>query len=440
MSTDNNFYLCFSTRVSGNYDYNMTDELLSSTDDQISFRYHKAQYYDKPLNKAESKKSIASASNGIPHAKEIGRYQYEANTGNMYEKHSGNAYAKNYEPVVLFKPTKTPESSISYKSDTASKKSSISSKQASIKMPSYEEVYERPPPMIERYLRSQEVLNDDYPKQYSNNYDNFNNPDNYRDSIMSEDSVDLIIKEVTKKIGLNTTRGIADGNSSVDFRKSPPEYQDIISNYKNDAPRVLLRRDGGSPGKRGRRNKLNRKSIDSLILKTLESIEEQKMLANGTTGELSLPQAASIIREMLGTSKSYDSVSSTCSSSVGELKRAFEFGKKYGLQTYDIPSFDLPQNGLEEDESEELDYDAHEILLDTLNLAEFSEKPRDMNDMKVQIPLPVRLTQTPDDAMTSGEEGDIENSGDENYDISKFLPIDDDMHIDMGNNVGQSFV
>ena len=63
-------------------------------------------------------------------------------------------------------------------------------------------------------------------------------------------------------------------------------------------------------------------------------------------------QAVSIIRELLGSSRSYDSISSTCSRSVGELRRAFEFGKKFGLQNYDIPMYHSDGEGDISDDSD----------------------------------------------------------------------------------------
>ena len=74
--------------------------------------------------------------------------------------------------------------------------------------------------------------------------------------------------------------------------------------------------------------------------------------------------------------RSYDSVSSTCSSTRGELVRAYEFGRKYRLQEYIVPQIG---DSTTEDSCSEIS-----------ELCEFSSLPRNTNDCLLRMPLPVR--------------------------------------------------
>ncbi len=75
--------------------------------------------------------------------------------------------------------------------------------------------------------------------------------------------------------------------------------------------------------------------------------------------------------------RSYESVSSTCSSTKGELVKAYEFGRKYRLQEYYVPPF-FDQSTTEDSCSE------------ISELCEFSSLPRDTNDCLVRMPIPIR--------------------------------------------------
>jgi len=74
--------------------------------------------------------------------------------------------------------------------------------------------------------------------------------------------------------------------------------------------------------------------------------------------------------------RSYDSVSSTCSSTRGELVRAYEFGRKYKLQEYYVPHIG---DSTTEDSCSEIS-----------ELCEFTSLPRDTNDCLLRMPLPIR--------------------------------------------------
>ena len=76
-------------------------------------------------------------------------------------------------------------------------------------------------------------------------------------------------------------------------------------------------------------------------------------------------------------SMSYDSISSNCSSTRGELVRAYEFGKKCRLQEYHIPH--VAMDSTTEESCSEWD-----------DLCEFSSLPRDSNDCHVHMPIPVK--------------------------------------------------
>ena len=356
----------------------MTEELLGSMDDQISFRFRGGNV------------SVNS---------------FERMTCNKKpRRYSSNSRILDYQPSVSYRKSKTSESSsITYRSDgTSIRKPSNYEEPVSRKIS--EPLYNRPPPMIERYLRSQEILHESLQNMEGVNEfdDNFNNYHNSRQSFISTESFDPSPSGTPEYLRRQQSRGSADGNSIVE--KSPSERSSNKSSDKQiphielpeeasnemlgqgSVPRALLR--VASPSKKGRKRK-NRKSIDSL-LRTLENIEEQKILENDPSLGFNMPQTANIIRELLGSSRSYDSISSTCSSSVGELKRAFEFGKKFGLQNYDIPMYhsDGENDNISDDSDDSTTSDP---ILRQLRLANFSEKPRDSNDMKVQIPLPVRL-------------------------------------------------
>ncbi len=75
--------------------------------------------------------------------------------------------------------------------------------------------------------------------------------------------------------------------------------------------------------------------------------------------------------------RSYESVSSNCSSTRGELVKAYEFGRKYKLQEYFVPTF--LDNSTTEDSCSELS-----------ELCEFSSLPRDTNDCLLRMPIPIR--------------------------------------------------
>ena len=74
--------------------------------------------------------------------------------------------------------------------------------------------------------------------------------------------------------------------------------------------------------------------------------------------------------------RSYDSVSSTCSSTRGELVRAYEFGRKYKLQEYYVPHVG---DSTTEDSCSEIS-----------ELCEFTSLPRNTNDCLLRMPLPIR--------------------------------------------------
>lgn len=74
--------------------------------------------------------------------------------------------------------------------------------------------------------------------------------------------------------------------------------------------------------------------------------------------------------------RSYDSVSSTCSSTRGELVRAYEFGRKYKLQEYHVPHIG---DSTTEDSCSEIS-----------ELCEFTSLPRNPNDCLIRMPLPIR--------------------------------------------------
>ena len=74
--------------------------------------------------------------------------------------------------------------------------------------------------------------------------------------------------------------------------------------------------------------------------------------------------------------RSYDSVSSTCSSTRGELVRAYEFGRKYKLQEYYVPHIG---DSTTEDSCSEIS-----------ELCEFTSLPRNTNDCLLRMPLPIR--------------------------------------------------
>ena len=121
--------------------------------------------------------------------------------------------------------------------------------------------------------------------------DHFNNYHNSRQSFISTESFDPSPSGAPEYLQRQQSRGSADGNSRVE--KSPSERSSNKSSDKQilhielpekasneilgqgSVPRMLSR--VASPSKRGR--KKNRKNIDSL-LRTLENIEEQKILEN----------------------------------------------------------------------------------------------------------------------------------------------------------------
>ena len=329
--------------------------------------------------------------------------------------------------------------------------------------------YDSTPSIIEKYFQSQEPYAQQQRRQSNDYIDTANhvfpndddivdfNPSignrNNRDSMLTEEeSVDL--HELDSQIeppplsSQNNKRSpprytelyneppdqYAANNGESNTKPSPPNYRDIISSLSDysDAPRALFRKDvsgvGGSDQPSSRRAKRNRKSLDSLLLKTLEDIEEQAILTNSINANNvavttpALERHVAIVREALQkATRSFDSVSSTCSSSVGELRRAFEFGKKYGLQHYgEIPDYleeSVDDLTLADDDDGENDDDGatnafrefleHEKLLDLMSLTNFSEQPKSLNDIEVKMPLPVRLNESSsddDDGSCSGSD------------------------------------
>ena len=332
--------------------------------------------------------------------------------------------------------------------------------------------YDSTPSIIEKYFQSQEPYAQQQKQQSNTNQqvfsnDNYNNPSlgnrngldhiNNRDSMLTEDeSVDL--HELDSQLESppqpnNNKRSpprytelhnreppdntVADNGENKDElniqnKPSPPNYRDIISSLSDysDAPRALFRKDsnGADQPVSSRRAKRNRKSLDSLLLKTLEDIEEQAILNNsnpatannnnnansGAVNTPALERHVAIVRDALQkATRSFDSVSSTCSSSVGELRRAFEFGKKYGLQQYgEIPDYlqesmdDLTVADDDDDVNAFHDFLDQEKLLDLMSLTNFSEQPKSLNDIEVKMPLPVRLNDSSDEDNSDAESGD----------------------------------
>eukprot|EP00111_Clytia_hemisphaerica_P024641 TCONS_00072631-protein len=344
-----------------------------------------------------------------------------------------------FEPVVLFTPSKTPDNH-SFAAGNPQPKLSNGNKRgtgsdvgvrvAPPRTQANNNTAERPissryastPSIIEKYFQSQEQCGNTALKQngYGNRF--ATGDDNVRNSILTEDSIDFTELDGG---GVNSQKAAPKDNiqpleqlpvSPPEYNElysnepetgdpskpSPPNYRDIISSLSDysDAPRALFRKEGEPP----RRGKRNRKSLDSLLLKTLEDIEEQQILTNhaNVSNTPALERHVAIVRDALQkATRSFDSVSSTCSSSVGELRRAFEFGKKYGLQNYgEIPNYlQESMDDLTLDETnEEFDFAEHEKLLDLMALTNFSEQPRSSNDIAVKIPLPVRLTDSDEES------------------------------------------
>jgi len=338
-----------------------------------------------------------------------------------------------FEPVVLFTPSKTPDSQCfasgnpQYLPNNSNKNNcdevpqrnravpnSLDNRPSSVR-------YASTPSIIEKYFKSQEpyAQNNGYSNRFAD--DDQSGPGNVRDSIVSEQSLDfhqnpLRESEQNNKLPENPPQYKELYNENLEDPTKPPlpNYRDLVSALSDysDAPRALFRKDG-EPARKAKRN---RKSLDSLLLKTLEDIEEQQILTNTSHGvnTPALERHVAIVRDALQkATRSFDSVSSTCSSSVGELRRAFDFGKKHGLQNYDIPVHlqesmdDLTVNS--DDDDDDMDFKEHEKFLDNLvRLANFSEDPKSSNDIEVRIPLPVRLN---DSDESEDDENETEPGG-----------------------------
>ena len=197
-------------------------------------------------------------------------------------------------------------------------------------------------------------------------------------------SAEISLLRLNSPFCLNN-RGMADGKSLKDISSHSTLLKDS-SVRKRD---VFQENSQASANCKSKPSSGKRKSLDGCMLKTLESIEEKKMLGkiNSNRAELiTSPKVALTVKDYLeNTACSYESISSTCSSSVGELKRAYEFGKKFGLQ--DLPLVAV-YNTKSDFDDKELTFQAHEKLLETLL---FSGIPCDLNDTKVKIPIPLRL-------------------------------------------------
>eukprot|EP00794_Sanderia_malayensis_P011383 gene11383-12569_t len=132
---------------------------------------------------------------------------------------------------------------------------------------------------------------------------------------------------------------------------------------------------------RGLRNiqtNVNRNGGDARNKTVRSAIEYQrKMHGTATTARSLSIRAKEHQVSRSRSTRSYDSVSSTCSSSKGELVKAYEFGRKYRLQEYYVPPFF--DNSTTEDSCSELS-----------ELCEFSSLPRDTNDCLVRMPIPIR--------------------------------------------------
>ena len=258
----------------------MTDELLGSMDDQISFRFRGG---DVNVNSFE-----------------------RMNCNKKSRRYSSNSRILDYQPSVSYRKSKTESSSMTYKSDgTIIRKSSNYGEPLSRKVS--EPLYNRPPPVMERYLRSQEILHENLQNMEGVNEfdDNFNNYHNSRQSFISTESFDPSPSGTPEYLRRQHSRGSADGNSTVE--KSPSERSSNKSSDKQiphielpekasnemlrqgSVPRALSR--VASPSKRGRKRK-NRKNIDSLP-RTLENIEEQKILENDPNLGFNMPQTGS---------------------------------------------------------------------------------------------------------------------------------------------------
>ncbi|XP_012558399.1 cell adhesion molecule DSCAML1 isoform X1 [Hydra vulgaris] len=170
-------------------------------------------------------------------------------------------------------------------------------------------------------------------------------------------------------------RGDADGKSCKDstlLKESTIKNYTTLSGSSQISLNSVFKSNSSKP-----------KSSDTL--KTLESIEEKKVLCklNNRAEILTSPKVALAIKEYLEyTDYSYESISSSCSSSVSELKRAYDFGKKYGVQDSSETVLNTKQDTY--DNKEKNFHELFETLL-------FSGTPRDLNDTRVKIPIPIRI-------------------------------------------------
>lgn len=353
--------------------------------------------------------------------------------GNIEKRSSFNN--TNFEPVVLFAANKTPDNDTFTSghnpiSISAAANRSRHSSMDSINRSSGRFQCNHPPPLppaADRYYSEQSLI-EKYLESQQEEYDTDNYTNRYADvqpanvdEISLQDEPTRSHNSLEKKHRDIDSRGSADGKPmdlpdynelyGNTLERPPPKYGEQEPGGYSDAPRALFRGSEGGHTKRKR----NRKSLDSLLLKTLEDIEEQAILANaGNVNTPALERNVAIVRDSLrDATRSYDSISSTCSSSVGELRRAFEFGRKYGLQQpSDLPQYlqdsmdDLTVEDLSDDDSEFLE---SAKLLNMLDLTNFSEQPKSVNDIKVKIPLPVRLQDT-DDEEEQESSDDLEES------------------------------
>ena len=357
----------------------------------------------------------------------------KSSMGNESARYSANPYSRDhreYRDHREQRDQRDARSSMSRRSqqgcNTSSRASECSSRSYKSSQPSQELS------IMERYLQSQQELEkcqklqNPFEGSLTKIYPPTHDRDVYPPTILEPEPV--VFEEKTPPLQRavceqtsRSSRGSADGKSADMDEMIEPKHlniqklqlqQAVVDQeaLSQDVPRVLLR-GGTSPSKRGLR-KVNRKSLDSLIMRTLDNIEEAHILNSAAEGQPLEHQfskeTVAMIKEMIGRrgARSYDSISSTCSSSVGELKRAYEFGKKYGLQEYPIPAYLVDTTG----DREELDEEAlSEVYahLENLQISNFSGLPRDSNDIKVQIPLPVRLSGT-GMLERSGSESDLD--------------------------------
>jgi len=278
------------------------------------------------------------------------------------------------------------------------------------------------------------------------------------DSPEDSDDIEPKIIEVTEQEGLispehelpvivnhdvreRLSRGSADGESGgtvsdgemddmvVKSQTLPPNINKINKNIKDtvaeildttwtsveDAPRALLR--GGNKNTNALPPKSN---FDSMILRTLEQIEQSHMSppADRTLDRTPISKEACMFIKEMVTGRgacSYDSLSSNCSSSLGELKRAYEFGKKWGLQDYQLPAYLADC----EEKYQTTSSSSGKSTMDRPPPRAFAEGPRDVNDIQVQIPLPLRVQQALIEQQRLAEEAGHTSSSQSDTDANK---------------------